>query len=80
MGVSSSNGEKDLANVDASYCAVRLAPGTTHSSLQSIGTCAGQHLIDSDDMVWVSSHSEVESFLSSDFDEISSSISRVNVL
>ena len=79
VGVSSSNGEEDLANVYASYCAIRLAPCTTHPRLQSIGTCAGQHLVDSDNVIWVSSYSEVESFLASNFDEISSLVSYVDL-
>jgi len=70
VGISSSDGEKNLTNVDTSDCAVGLAPGTSHSSLKSIGTGAGQHLVDSDDMVWVCSDTEMETFLASDLDKI----------
>ena len=42
--------QQDLANVDTSNGAVRLAPGTTHTRLQSIGTGARQHLVDADDV------------------------------
>ncbi len=59
-----------MTNVDTSDGAVWLAPCTSHSSLQSIGTGARQHLVDSDDVVWVGSDSEMETFLACDFDEI----------
>jgi hypothetical protein len=39
-GVTSADAEENLANVDTSDGTVRLAPGTTHTSLQSIGTSA----------------------------------------
>jgi len=70
VGVSGSDRHEDLANVDTSDRAVRLTPGTSHSSLKSIGTSAGQHLVDSDHMVWVGSDSKVETFLSRDLDKI----------
>jgi len=70
VGVSSSDGEQDLANVDTSDGAVGLAPSASHTSLQSIGSSAGQHLVDADDMVRVGSNSEMEAFLSSDLDKV----------
>lgn len=71
VGISSSDGQKDLTNIDTSDCAVRLAPRSSHSSLKSISTGARQHLVDSDDMVWVGSDSEMETFFPSNLDEIS---------
>jgi hypothetical protein len=38
--------------------------------LQPIRTGTGQHLVDTDDVVWVSPDAQVETFLSSDFDEV----------
>jgi hypothetical protein len=70
MCVSSSDGKENLANVDTGDRSVGLAPGTSHSSLQSIGTGARQHLVDTDDVEWVSSNSEMETFLASNLDEI----------
>lgn len=40
--VSGPDGHQDLANVNTCDKAVRLAPGATHSRLQSIGSCATQ--------------------------------------
>ena len=70
MGVTSSDGQQDLTNVDSGNGAVGLAPCTSHTSLQSIGAGAGQHLVDSDDVVWVGSDSEVETFLACNLDEV----------
>jgi hypothetical protein len=39
-GITSADAHDDLANVDTSNSSVGLAPGTTHTSLQSIGTGA----------------------------------------
>lgn len=60
----------DLTNVDTGDGAVRLAPGTTHTSLQSIGTGARQHLVDTDDVEGVGADAEVESVLSGVLDEV----------
>ena len=62
--------EDDLADVDTSDSAVWLAEGTAHSSLQSIGTSARQHLVDADDVVWMGAHTEMETFLSCDLHKI----------
>jgi len=70
VAVSSSDGEKNLTNIDTSDGSVGLAPCTPHTSLQSIGTSTGQHLVDSDDMVWVGPDTEMETFLPSDFDKV----------
>jgi hypothetical protein len=59
-----------LANVDTGNGSVGLTPGTTHSSLQSIGTGARQHLVDSDNVVWVGPDAEMETLLSGNFDQV----------
>lgn len=64
------HGQQDLANVHTCNRSIGLAPSATHSSLQSIGTGTGQHLVDADDMVGVSADTEMESFFTSNFDEI----------
>jgi hypothetical protein len=69
-GIASADAHDDLANIDTSDSSVRLAPGTTHPSLQSIGTGTRQHLVDADDMVRMSPNAEVETFLASNLDEI----------
>lgn len=69
-GITSSDTQDDLTNVDTGYGSVWLSPSTTHSSLQSIGTGTRQHLVDTDDMVWVGTDTEMETFLSSDLDKV----------
>ena len=59
-----------MTNVDTGNGSVGLTPGTTHSSLQSIGTGARQHLVDTDDVVWVSADTEMETILSGDLDQV----------
>ena len=69
-GVTSSQAHEDLADVDTGDSAVGLAPGTTHTGLQSIGTSARQHLVDTDDMVGVGTDAEVETVLSGVLDHV----------
>lgn len=61
--LSGSDGQEDLADVNTSDSVVWLTVGTTHTSLQPIGTSAGQHLVDTDDVEGVNSDSEVEGVL-----------------
>lgn len=68
--VTSADAHDDLTDVDTGDSAVGLAPGTTHTSLQSIGTGARQHLVDTDDVVRVGADAEVETFLSGGLDEV----------
>lgn len=70
VGVTSADAHDDLANVDTRNRAVGLAPGTTHTSLQSIGTGARQHLVDADDVEGVDADAEMESFLAGNLDEV----------
>jgi len=70
VGVTRAHGQDDLANVDTGNDAVRLAEGAAHSGLQSIGTGAGQHLVDTDDVVGVGADAHVETFLSGNLDEV----------
>lgn len=72
--VTGADTEDDLANVDTSNGAVRLAPSTTHARLQSIGTGARQHLVDADDVEGVNAHAQVETFLSGNLDEVPAAI------
>lgn len=69
-GVASADAEDDLANVDTGDSAVGLAPGTTHTSLQSIGTGARQHLVDADDVEGVGADAQVETLLAAVLDEV----------
>lgn len=69
-GVTSADAHDDLTNVDTGNSAVRLAPGTTHTGLQSIGTSARQHLVDTDDVEGVGADTQVETFLAAVLDEV----------
>lgn len=69
-GVTSADAHDDLTNVDTGDSAVGLTPGTTHTGLQSIGTGARQHLVDTDDVEGVSADAQVESLLSGNLDEV----------
>jgi hypothetical protein len=64
------DGHENLANVDTSDKTVGLAESTTHTRLQSIGTSARQHLVDTDDVVGVDADTEMEGFLSTVLDEV----------
>jgi len=70
VGISGSDRQENLANVDTGDGAVGLAPSTSHTGLKSIGTGAGQHLVDADNVVWVGSDSEMETFFASNLDKI----------
>ena len=65
-----SDAQNDLTNVDTGDGAVGLAESTTHTGLESIGSGARQHLVDTDDVVRVGAHAEMETFLSCDLDEV----------
>ena len=69
-GVTSTDRHDDLTDVDTGDSAVRLAPGTTHTSLQTIGTGARQHLVDADDVVGVGADAHVETLLAGELDEV----------
>ena len=69
--VSCSHREQDLTNIHTSNTSVGLAPRPAHSGLEPIGTGTGQHLVDANNMVGVGTDAEVETFLASDFDEVS---------
>lgn len=63
VGVLGAEGQDDLANVDTGDGSIGLAESTTHTGLETIGSGARQHLVDTDDVVWVGADAEVEGFL-----------------
>ena len=69
-GVTAADRQEDLANVDTGDSAVGLTPGTTHTGLQSIGTSARQHLVDTDDVVRVGTDAQVEGVLATRLDHV----------
>ena len=61
VGILGSDREDDLTDIDSGSQTVRLTPGTSHTLLKSICTSTRQHLVDSQDVEWVNSDSQVES-------------------
>ena len=55
VGVPSTDGYEDLPNIYTGNCSVRLSPSAAHTSLESIGSGTGQHLVDPDNMERVGS-------------------------
>jgi hypothetical protein len=70
VGVTGADREQDLADVHTGDGAVGLTEGTAHTGLETIGSSAGQHLVDTDDVEGVGADTEVETFLSSGLDEV----------
>jgi len=68
--LSGSDRHEDLTDVNSGGNHGRLSEGTSHTSLKSISTCARKHLVDSDNVVGVSSHSEMEEILTGDLDHV----------
>jgi hypothetical protein len=61
--VTSTDRHDDLADLDTGDLAVRLTKGTSHTTGQTIGTSAGELLVDTNDVEGVSTHAEVETVL-----------------
>jgi len=63
VGLLGAEGEEDLANANAGNGAVGLSVGLTHTGLETIGTSAGEHLVDTDDVEGVDTDAHVEDIL-----------------
>lgn len=70
VSITGADGKENLADVDTGDGAVGFTEGTTHTGLQSIGTSARQHLVDTDDMEWMGTDTQVETFLSGNLDKV----------
>lgn len=70
VGVTGADGQNDLANVHTGDETLGLTEGTTHTGLQTIGTSARQHLVDTDDVEGVHTDAQVETFLTGDLDKV----------
>jgi hypothetical protein len=70
VSVTSADGKQDLTDVDASNGTGGLAVSATHPRLQSVGAGAGQHLVDTNDVVGVGSYAQVETFFAGHLDEV----------
>ena len=63
MSVVCSDGHEGLSNAYTSHSTLGLAEGTSHSSLQTISACTGQHFVDPQNMVGMNTDSDVELIL-----------------
>lgn len=70
VGVLGSDGQENLTNIDSGSQTVRLTPSTSHTLLQSISTGTRQHFVDSQDVEWVDSDSQVERVSSGDLGDV----------
>lgn len=70
VGVTGADGQNDLANVHTGNKTLGLTEGTTHTGLQTIGTSARQHLVDTDDVEGVHTDAQVETFLTGDLHKV----------
>lgn len=64
VGVLGADGHENLLDGDTGSEASGLTPRTTHTSLETICSSAGQHLVDADNVPWVDTDAKVESILS----------------
>lgn len=62
--------EDDLTNVDTGSCTHGFSIGSTHSCLKTISTCAGQHLVDTENMEGVKADTHVERVLAGMFRDV----------
>lgn len=70
VGVTGADGQENLADVHTGNETLGLTEGTTHTGLQTIGTSARQHLVDTDDVEGVDTDTQVETFLTGDLHEV----------
>ena len=57
------DGDEDLTDADTGAGGVGLTVGLAHTGLETIGTGAGKHLVDTEDVEGVSTDAHVEGFL-----------------
>jgi hypothetical protein len=60
------DGHEDLSDVNTGDQAVGLSEGTTHTGLETIGSGAGQHLVDTEDVEGVGTDAQVETILTAE--------------
>ena len=64
------DGHEDLADVDTGDETIRLTEGTTHTSLETIGSGAGQHLVDTENVEGVGTDAQVETILTAGLSQV----------
>jgi len=66
----SSDRHQHLSNINSGSNHGWLTESSSHTCLESISTSTRKHLVDSDNVVWVSSDSQVEEILTSNLDHV----------
>jgi hypothetical protein len=69
-GFLNSDWEKNRADLDTSSLSVWLTPSTSHTSLETICSGTGKHLIDSESVPWVDTTSQVEVIFTDLLDQV----------
>jgi tripartite-type tricarboxylate transporter receptor subunit TctC len=69
-GVLGSDGVDDVSTSDTSGKTVRLTISTTHTSLESIGTSTGKHLVDTQNVERMHTDTHVEAILTTKLNEV----------
>lgn len=64
------DGEENLSDIDAGHGVIRLAVRTTHARLKPVGSRAGKHLVDTDDVEGMNTNTEVERVLARGFRDV----------
>ena len=64
LGFFASDGHQNAADFHTGHATCGFSEGSSHTSLQSICSGAGQHLVDTDNVPRVDAHSHVESIFS----------------
>ena len=70
VGVLGADAHQDLANVHTGNGTSGLTKGTTHTSLQTIGTSTRKHFVDADDVEGMDTHAHVEAVLSTELADV----------
>jgi len=69
-GFLNSDWEKNGTNLYTSSLTVRFTPGSSHTSLETICSGTGKHLINSQSMPWVDTTSQMEVILTDFLDQV----------
>merc|ERR1712189_161909 len=65
MSIFTTNRHQRLTNVDTGNCSLRFTISSSHSSLEPISSSTRQHFVDSNNMEWVDTNTDVEGIFAS---------------
>lgn len=70
VGILGTDGNQGLANGNTGNGTIRLTESTSHTSLQTIGTSAGQHLVDTQDVERMDTNAKMEGVLTAGLGDV----------